>query len=50
MKRLAEALGPLLIVIIGLSVFFQGLPWQFRVKDDYGSLKANSLTMLCLNP
>ncbi|MBO4876914.1 MAG: hypothetical protein J5501_02780 [Ruminococcus sp.] len=45
MKRLAEALGPLLIVIIGLSVFFQGLPWQFRVKDDYGSLKANSLTV-----
>ena len=43
MKRLAQALVPLLIIIIGFAVFFQGLPWQFRVREEYGSLRHNDL-------
>ena len=45
MKRLAQAIAPLLILIIGLAICFQGFSWQLRVKEDYGSLKANSLTV-----
>lgn len=46
MKRVIQALVPLLILVVGLSVFFQGLPWQFRVKEEYGSLRHNTLTVM----
>lgn len=43
MKRIAEILVPLLIVVVGVAVCFQGLPWQFRVKDEYGLMHRSDL-------